>query len=200
MAAVNQHHLRLAKSLDPRLLRFFTKFPPPQIAPDLYQQPPAEQITTAPLTSPSDPNASTTETTSDPPSPYESQLTNANGKKLHPFLPFRNPSTGNWHAPTYSLRRQSILFKLAQKHNVLPLMPLCPKHPEVKALRREEGLKMKGTGVGQRVKGHKWERTLRGRLEERRRAMEAMPGMIREWKRLGHGRGWKKWPSGRSKS
>ena len=149
MAAINQHHLRLAKSLDPRLLRFFTKFPPPQIAPDLYQQPPAEQITTAPLTSPSDPNANDTETTSAPPSPNSTELSNSNGKKLHPFLPFRNPSTGNWHAPTYSLRRQSELFKLAQKHDVLPLMPLCPKHPEVKALRREEGLKMKGTGVGQ---------------------------------------------------
>jgi large subunit ribosomal protein L25 len=73
-------------------------------------------------------------------------------------------------------------------------MPYGPKHPEVKQARREEGLKMKGTGVGQRVKGKKWERTLRGRLEERRRAMEGMPEMIREWKRLGHGRGWKKWP------
>lgn len=146
------------------------------------------------MTSPSDPNAEATETVSDPPTASNLQPTNANGKKLHPFLPFRNPTTGNWHGPAYSLRRQSILFKLAQKHDVLPLMPLCPKHPEVKALRREEGLKLKGTGVGQRVKGHKWERTLRGRLEERRRAMEQMPAMIREWKRLGHGRGWKKWP------
>lgn len=198
MASLNQHHLHLAKSLDPRLLRFFTKFPPPQIAPALHQQaapaPATEPVTTAPLTSPSDPNAEATETVSDPPTASNLQPTNANGKKLHPFLPFRNPTTGNWHGPAYSLRRQSILFKLAQKHDVLPLMPLCPKHPEVKALRREEGLKLKGTGVGQRVKGHKWERTLRGRLEERRRAMEQMPAMIREWKRLGHGRGWKKWP------
>ena len=194
MAAINQQHLRLAQSLDPRLLRFFTKFPPPAIAPALYQQPPSiDQITTAPVTSPSDPNAPSIETSSTPP-PSIPQPSNANGKKLHPFLPFRNPSTGNWHAPTYSLRRQSVLFKLAQKHNVLPLMPLCPKHPEVKAAKREEGPKMRGTGVGQKVKGKKWERTLRGRLEERRRAMEGMPEMIREWKRLGHGRGWKKWP------
>lgn len=200
MAAINQQHLRLAKSLDPRLLRFFTKFPPPQIAPALYQQlpPTAEPITTTSNTSPVDANAEPIESSS-PPETQTPALTNANGKKLHPFLPFRNPSTGNWHAPTYSLRRQSILFKLAQQQGVIPLMPLCPKHPEVKAAKREEGLKMKGTGVGQRVKGKKWERTLRGRLEERRRAMEGMPEMIREWKRLGHGRGWKKWPSGRAK-
>ena len=196
MAAINHRHLQLAKSLDPRLLRFFTKFPPPQIAPALFQsqQSADEPITTAPVTSPTDANAEMVESTPETPASIHTHPTDSNGKKLHPFLPFRNPSTGNWHGPTYSLRRQSILFKLAAKHSVLPLMPYGPKHPEVKQARREEGLKMKGTGVGQRVKGKKWERTLRGRLEERRRAMEGMPQMIREWKRLGHGRGWKKWP------
>ena len=79
--------------------------------------------------------------------------------------------------------------------------------------RREElGLRVKGTGIGQRVKGKLWERTQKGRLEERKKAMLAMPAMIQEWKQVcfsadfcgraaltiglqkGHGRGWKKWP------
>ena len=75
------------------------------------------------------------------------------------------------------------------------MMPLSNKHPEVKELKREEqGLRVQGTGVGKKVKGKKWERTLRGRLEERRKAMESMLEMIRHWKERGHGRGIKKWP------
>lgn len=74
-------------------------------------------------------------------------------------------------------------------------MPLSPKHPEVKEQKRiEKGLRVQGTGVGQKVKGKMWERQLRNKLEERRRAMEGMPEMIKLWKERGHGRGWKKWP------
>ena len=104
------------------------------------------------------------------------------GYKKNPFLPFKNPRTGNWHGPHYSLRRQAELFKLAAKHNVLPLMPYSSKHPEVKRERAERGLQIQGTGVGKQVKGHKWERTMKSRLELRRRAMEAMPDMINVWR------------------
>lgn len=58
---------------------------------------------------------------------------------------------------------------------------------------------VKGTGEGQKVKGKSWERTMKGRLELRRQAMLNMPQMIQEWKQKGHGRGWKKWPSGKAK-
>jgi large subunit ribosomal protein L25 len=143
-----------------------------------------------------DPNENTpTITTATPPPINPGDTTDSASKKHNPFLPFRNPSTGNWHSPHYSLRRQAVLFKLAQKHSVLDLMPLSPKHPEVKEQKRlEQGVRVKGTGVGQKVKGKLWERTLRGRLESRRKAMEGMPEMIRLWKERGHGRGWKKWP------
>jgi Mitochondrial ribosomal protein mL59 len=43
---------------------------------------------------------------------------------------------------------------------------------------------VKGTGEGQRVKGHKWERQMPAKLEARRKAMEGMPEMIRQWKQV----------------
>jgi len=55
-------------------------------------------------------------------------------------------------------------------------------------------LRVKGTGVGQKVKGKLWERTLKGRLDDRRKAMEGMAELIKNWKQRGHGRGLKKWP------
>lgn len=84
----------------------------------------------------------------------------------------------------------------------MPLMPLSPKHPEVKEEKRlERALRAHSRMAeglhplsGKKVKGKLWERTLRGRMEERRKAMEGMPEMIRVWKERGHGRGWKKWP------
>ncbi|EME39640.1 hypothetical protein DOTSEDRAFT_160054 [Dothistroma septosporum NZE10] len=184
-----EHHIRLAQQLHPRLLRFFAKHPPLQIAASTPSTPAPQQsetITIAPNTSSSDPNigAATTEILAQQPA-------------RNPFLPFRNPRTGNWQSPQISLRRQAELFKLARAYDVLPLMPISPKHPEVKEQKRiENGLRVQGTGVGKKVKGKAWERTMRGRLEERRRAMEGMPEMIREWKERGHGRGLPKakWP------
>ncbi|KAK3677717.1 54S ribosomal protein L25, mitochondrial [Recurvomyces mirabilis] len=93
--------------------------------------------------------------------------------KTNPFLASKNPTTGAWHSPHYSLRRQADLFRLAIDHNVLSLMPTSPKHPLVKEAKRiQHGLRVKGTGEGQRVKGKYWERTLQSRLDTRRQAME----------------------------
>ncbi|KAK3710295.1 54S ribosomal protein L25, mitochondrial [Vermiconidia calcicola] len=198
MTAAMETHIRIAKSLDPRLLRFFRRFPPPEIGAFASSPTPqTETIQIASNTSSMDPNggaATSSETvTSEPEDPRA--ITNSDGRKRNPFLAFKNPQTGNWHSPHYSLRRQAVLFKLAQQEGVLPLMPLCPKHPEVKEQKRvEQGLRVRGTGVGQKVKGKLWERTLRNRMEERRKAMEGMPEMVRQWKERGHGRGWKKWP------
>ena len=120
----------------------------------------------------------------------ESPLQSAN-----PFMPFKNPITQRWQPASFSLRKQSEIIKLAIKHNVVSLLPYTHKLPEEVARRRaEHGLRVKGTGVGQKVKGKMWERTLKGRLEQREKAMVAMPEMIRHWKERGHGRGWKKWP------
>ncbi|KAK2761289.1 hypothetical protein FQN54_001811 [Arachnomyces sp. PD_36] len=116
-------------------------------------------------------------------------------KHPNPFLPYKNPETGHWRGAVISLRRQNELVKLAKEHGVEQLLPPGRKSTAFRDIMvYEKGLRIKGTGIGEKVKGHKWERTLNVRLEERRNAMLNMPEMIRAWKQRGHGRGWKKYP------
>ncbi|CRG90136.1 hypothetical protein PISL3812_07177 [Talaromyces islandicus] len=111
----------------------------------------------------------------------------------NPFLPTKHGK--KWWGPKYSLRMQADLVKLAKKHGVEELLPIGRKSTIFNETRRmERGLAIKGTGIGQKVKGHKWERLMETKLEERRKAMMEMPELIRLWKQRGHGRGWKKWP------
>lgn len=88
----------------------------------------------------------------------------------------------------FSLRRQAELVKKAMNYGVAELLPHTNKMPWVKAQRREEqGLRVKGTGVGEKVKGKAWERTAKGRLEKRRRAMLEMPKLVQQWKQVSLG-------------
>ncbi|KAM7209058.1 hypothetical protein V8F20_000667 [Naviculisporaceae sp. PSN 640] len=112
----------------------------------------------------------------------------------NPFLHQKHPVTGKWHDPKYSLRRQAELVKLAREHGVEELLPYTPKKTEERLKKRVElGLRVKGTGVGQKVKGHKHERQLVNKMEKRREAMLEMPNLIREWKKVGK-RNWTKFP------
>ena len=202
-----QQHIQLASRLPKRLLDFFRKYPPPA----LLQGTPAttstatENTTVTLTTPPTDPNAS---------APDSQTLSSSEISYRNPFQPHKHYVTGRWHSPVFGLRRQADLVKLARQHGVVSLLPYTIKLPGERAKRREElGLRVKGTGIGQRVKGKLWERTQKGRLEERKKAMLAMPAMIQEWKQVcfnavffcgrvaltmslqkGHGRGWKKWP------
>ncbi|KAI4951301.1 hypothetical protein J4E91_004010 [Alternaria rosae] len=207
-----QKSVEIAKSLPPRLLRFFQKYPPPSLFPSLSSQltSPTSHATPSTISTipPTDPNASVIET-----SALEATARPANAPSNsnippeahdlpypNPFLPHKNFATGRWHSPTYGLRKQADLVKLASEHGVVDLLPWTVKKPGEKERRRvERGLQVKGTGEGQKVKGKLWERTLKGRLEMRRQAMLNMPALIQEWKQKGHGRGWKKWPSGKAK-
>ncbi|KAF3041234.1 hypothetical protein E8E11_003507 [Didymella keratinophila] len=181
--------IELAKTLPPRLLRFFQRYPPPQLFPTITQQIAA---------TPADSTASTAPVTES--TPTEAATTPEDVSFPNPFLPTKNFATGRWHGPVYGLRKQADLVKLANAHGVVDLLPWTIKKPGEKEARRiERGLTVKGTGEGQRVKGKLWERTLKGRLEMRRQAMLDMPRLIQEWKQKGHGRGWKKWPSGKAK-
>lgn len=125
--------------------------------------------------------------------------------------------TGKWHDPVFSLRRQADLVKLARRHGVEELLPHTVKGTEERIRKRvENGLRVKGTGIGQRVKGKESERTLKGRyvtmhcswrslllgvwnrsraslltmmfcrLEKRRQAMLDMPQMIQTWKEVSY--------------
>ncbi|KAH7402149.1 hypothetical protein DE146DRAFT_631411 [Phaeosphaeria sp. MPI-PUGE-AT-0046c] len=212
--------LKAAKDLPPRLLRFFQKYPPPALFPDLAAQ--STPTSASILTSTQEPgngeiippanDALSTELEANIPdaqpiavpstAPRNSRIP-AHAYDLpypNPFLPSKNFASGRWHGPVFGLRKQADLVKLAAAHDVVDLLPWTIKKPGEKAARRlETGLMVKGTGEGQKVKGKMWERTMKGRLEMRRQAMLNMPQMIQEWKQKGHGRGWKKWPSGKAK-
>ncbi|KAF1950697.1 hypothetical protein CC80DRAFT_496616 [Byssothecium circinans] len=196
-----QHHIQVAKSLPPRLIRFFQKFPPPALLQQTFAQgPPVAEAT--PTVTPSALDASSSSTPA-PISEVPSASLDSTDAVLpyhNPFLPLKSHVTGRWRGPVYGLRQQASLVKLASAHGVLDLLPWTIKKPGEKEKRRiEKGLQVKGTGEGQKVKGKLWERTLKGRLEMRRKAMLEMPALIQEWKQKGHGRGWKKWPSGKAK-
>lgn len=93
--------------------------------------------------------------------PSNPRVTGYQQDRPNPFLPMRHPVTGKWHDPVYSLRRQAELVKLAREHGVEELLPPTPKGTEERLRRRVEfGLRVKGTGVGQQVKGHAHERQM----------------------------------------
>ncbi|EHL00363.1 hypothetical protein GLAREA_04494 [Glarea lozoyensis ATCC 20868] len=186
-----KQYIDLAKTLPPRLQRFFARYPPKAILPPSYTPPNPYAITLTPTPAPT-PN-STSE-----PSEEAKPFVNPDIETLgfpNPFRAQKSPITGLWHDPVFSLRRQADLAKLARKHGVEELLPPTVKSSAEKLRKRmENGLRVKGTGIGERVKGKASERTLKGRLEKRRQAMLEMPQMVQTWKERGHGRGWKKWP------
>ncbi|KIX93795.1 uncharacterized protein Z520_10420 [Fonsecaea multimorphosa CBS 102226] len=129
------------------------------------------------------------------PTPIQTVSTNLQKFPLNPFLPRKNFVTGRWAGPKIGLRRQADLVKLAREFGIEELLPPGKKSSAFKESRLlQRGLRIRGTGEGQKVKGHKWERHMGATLEKRRKAMESMPELIREWKQKGHGRGWKKYP------
>jgi large subunit ribosomal protein L25 len=146
-------YVKLAQSLPPRLIRFFARYPPPAL---LQANKPFPIVTTQTSTTASTspiPLSDTATTTEDAPPAYK-----------NPFQAQRCPKTGKWHDPVFSLRRQAELVKLARKHGVEELLPFTVKGTDEKLKRREDrGLRVKGTGIGQKVKGKEWERTLKGR-------------------------------------
>jgi len=48
-------------------------------------------------------------------------------KLTNPFIPKKNPKTGRWHEPKFSLRRQADLVKKAHLSDTLHLLPPGPK-------------------------------------------------------------------------
>ncbi|KAA1472547.1 hypothetical protein DENSPDRAFT_821487 [Dentipellis sp. KUC8613] len=48
-------------------------------------------------------------------------------KLRNPFVPYKNPDSGRWAPPKYSLRRQADLIKQARKTGLLHLLPPGPK-------------------------------------------------------------------------
>jgi len=152
MATNSRHYIKLAQTLPPRLTRFFARYPPQAL---LSQSDSPSSSTLTASTLPANPSASST---GQIPSGEDGLTTPS------PFRAHKHPVTGKWHDPVFSLRRQAELVKLARQHGVEELLPHTVKGTEERLRRRQEnGLRVKGTGVGQRVKGKESERTLKGR-------------------------------------
>jgi large subunit ribosomal protein L25 len=108
-------------------------------------------------------------------------------RRANPFEFFKNPATGKMQDPVYSNRRQAQLVKMAREHGVEHLLPESKKGTAYRlAYRVEHGLRVKGTGVGQSVKGH---------IHERHMIAKYVPAALSEslWKiiRLTARTGWK---------
>lgn len=177
-----------AASLPQRLVSFFSRYPPQLHSAAVRRPAPRPKdavVPQTPLPSPYTPDRDAKGTQGLKPNqwtPAHSLLVTSDNLR-NPFLPHKR--FGKWEGPRYGLRQQADLMKLAIKYNVEKLLPPSRKSPEFKEKRREErGLQVKGTGIGQKVKGHKWERTMESRLEDRRKAMEGMPEMVRQWKQV----------------
>ena len=171
ISMASTEYVKLAQSLPPRLLRFFSRYPPTPT--HLHNQETANPLIAAPITTSQDPNAGH-ETTNVVDPPYNLPS---------PFRSHKHPVTGVWHSPKFSLRQQADLVKLARDNGVEELLPYTPKKTDVRLEKRKQlGLRVKGTGEGQRVKGTAQERTMKTRLDRRRKAMLEMPALIKEWK------------------
>ncbi|OAA73136.1 hypothetical protein ISF_00037 [Cordyceps fumosorosea ARSEF 2679] len=114
--------------------------------------------------------------------------------RQNPFEFYKHPVTGRLHDPVYSARRQAQLLRMARDHGVAELMPASAKDPSQRLAHRvEHGLRVKGTGVGHKVKGHIHERHMIAKMEQRRKAMLEMPDLIKKWKTVGK-QNWTKFP------
>lgn len=172
--ATAENYARLAQSLPPKLLRFFARYPPASI----HRPSAATPLSTIPNTSSVDPNGNLLDTDASIESPGAAKV-------LNPFKSRKHPVTGSWHGPVFSLRRQADLVKLARNHGVEELLPYTAKKTQERLKKREQhGLRVRGTGEGQKVKGKAQERTLKTRLDRRKQAMLQMPAMIQQWKEV----------------
>jgi large subunit ribosomal protein L25 len=179
----------IVETLPRRLVNFFARYPPQQHSASVRRPAPTPKGETAlsdePLPSPYTPDREAKGTQGLKPNQWTPSraLLVTSAKLRNPFLPIKR--NGQWQAPLYGLRQQADLMKLAIKYNVEAMLPPSRKSPEFKERRRQErGLQVKGTGIGQKVKGHKWERTMETRLDDRRKAMEGMPELVRTWKQV----------------
>ncbi|KAH8996374.1 hypothetical protein EDB92DRAFT_1933840 [Lactarius akahatsu] len=124
----------------------------------------------------------------------------------NPFVPHKNPESGRWAPPKYSLRRQAELIKHARASGTLHLLPPGPKMSSGQlAEAREDDAAWKGSvewvgslrersvagaDVGNRLyagkkrmfKGHKWERTRERRITRTKILLRDMDKRVERFK------------------
>ena len=92
--------------------------------------PPTPPALSTPLprpTAPKTPHAAPKSAPSSSTKPPSKQDASARLQLLNPFVPHKNPETGRWAPPKYSLRRQADLVKAARKAGIEGLLPPGPK-------------------------------------------------------------------------
>ena len=159
---------RLVALLPPKLLKFFIRFPPRnpalhtiyskedksiQIARNLHDFLPVPKSLYNPL------RATTV-------SAFGKPLSTVFFPFQNPFKATRDPRTGKFHAPRYSLRRQADIIKLALRFGVERLLPPSRKQTKLVSGRRKP---MKGT---MRPKGSKEARNRAEYVENKQKALE----------------------------
>ncbi|KAK6461326.1 mitochondrial ribosomal protein MRPL25 [Scheffersomyces coipomensis] len=92
---------------------------------------------------------------------------------LNPFLPNKNPESGKWQGPKFSLRRSADLFKMAKKFGIQDLLPPLPR----KFYEEKYNDKNWMRGVLSQKK-RKWEREFEDKLEVRKEAIANMDDII----------------------
>jgi large subunit ribosomal protein L25 len=159
---------RLVSLLPPKLLTFFTRYPPrdPSLR-TLYSKEDKSLLIAKRL-------HDFLPVPSELHNPIPSITHNSTGKPVstvfipfqNPFKPSRDPRTGKFHGPRYSLRRQADLIKLALRFGVADLLP-----PSEKMDRLLYGKKRPMAGTLQ-PKGTREERTRREYVEKKRESLE----------------------------
>ena len=111
-----------------------------------------------------------------PPRPlaqYADKALTIDDPQKNPFFPNKNPETGAWHGPKYSLRRLLDLYKMARKFGVADLLPAMPKRFYEEKYNDKHWMK----GVLSHKK-QKWERELPEKLAAREEAIRNMDATI----------------------
>ncbi len=94
-------------------------------APNRPQRPLVTPLAAAPTEQPSSSSSSSSSRSGSDDTPT---IAGAAGAVLdNPFVPHKNPKSGRWAPPKYSLRRQADLIKHARKSGALHLLPPGPK-------------------------------------------------------------------------
>jgi large subunit ribosomal protein L25 len=159
---------RLVSLLPPKLVNFFTRYPPRnpslrtlyskddkslEIAKRLHDFQPVSPDLHKPVTSPTQTPAG--EITPTVFLPFQ-----------NPFKPTRDPRSGKIHAPRYSLRRQADIIKLGMRFGVAELLPPSPK---MNRLLHGKKRPMAGT---LKPKGTYEERTRQQYVEKKQKSLE----------------------------
>ncbi|ODV79561.1 uncharacterized protein CANTADRAFT_20868 [Suhomyces tanzawaensis NRRL Y-17324] len=111
-----------------------------------------------------------------PPRPfaeYNTKPSTITDPKLNPFLPNKNPESGKWHSPKFSLRRSADLYKMARKFGIEELLPPTPKKYYEEKYDNKNWMR----GVLTQKK-KRWERELPEKLEAREQAIATMDETI----------------------